>query len=184
MKKIAILMLALFLTLHSNISKCKTFDKITIFGCSELQTEHILLINNFIKKEGYEYPKYFTCDRKMAKRIYKKRDFNKVEGFFIHSPREDDTDLIYLNPKARNEDYTLIHELGHYNSYILLGKDIFDECSTLQIPENLKSEIDKRLGSYATTNRGEFVAEYFALSHMGMKFPKELTDFYFENGGI
>jgi hypothetical protein len=160
-------------------------EKISIDGCSTRTTEDIVYTSISLRREGYDIPSHISCNSEVNKKIFSgkgsKYDFKDISGFFYPS-----LDLIYINDNSPNDSvpYTFTHEVGHYNHYLKIGLDQWIKLSNKRTPNNLEYKIGQELGFHASETEEEFVAEYFALTHMGVTFPKDLQEHYEELNGI
>jgi len=173
-----------------NVSVDNTLGNSTIVGCSKTSTQDIGFIKTSLMKQGHSLPKYIVCNNFIGKHIWlkssdknKKRDFEDVEGFYV--PLSNGESLIFSRQDSKYDSFTriLTHELGHYNHNKKLGLEVFTSINDKPIPPELTTKIKFLMGDYAATSRREFVAEYFSLSYMGVKFPEELTRLYVECKG-
>lgn len=181
MGKIVITVFGLILlaTLWLGISTAYAGDIKTLNGCSYSSMYHIALITTILRHEGYKIPTNFTCNTEMTQMATGEKDMTMIDGMF-YVPYS----LVYLNDKSVEPEITLMHEIGHYNYYLKLGEAKFNKIGSEPIDEKLKPIIKKTIGSYATTDKGEFVAEVFAYKHFNVPMPKAMLDYYVKCGGI
>jgi hypothetical protein len=77
---------------------------------------------------------------------------------------------------------TVIHELGHIIHERFMGDNFWLTLGGTVPPAELPN-LDTRVSQYATTGKKEFVAEVFAGSIIGMKFPADIMAMYHRLGG-
>lgn len=182
---LALIGLAIYFIGFSVSNAVEGNKKLLIQDCSLRTTEDIVYTTIALKKEGLQFPPKVSCNAEIAKNIYSKSGlkykFSDVTGFYFPS-----LDLIYIRNNIQEEStpYVFTHEIGHYNHLQKIGFERYAKLTQTPVPLELRALIIQRLGQHASDTEEEFVAEYFALSHLGIKFPEELRKHYGELNGI
>jgi hypothetical protein len=179
-KLVNLLLIVSFILLNNNSSHAKSR---TIFiDIKNCNNNTIMSIKNLSKNlilSGYNVPNKFNCSKEYVKKLYGDSWSDTIVGSYNVVSQ-----TVYINEDNLSYEAAILHEIGHYNYFLKNNKEFILEQYKKEIPLNLVNIIKEEVSEYATTDRLEFVAEVFAQKQSGIKFSKEINDFYKECGGI